>query len=316
MSEYAIRLPGLTPDNLLAFMALLGALRALDQVRPNWRARARWTGPPFVPVLETASAVSKEGLAQAVDEGISAIAANYVLAAPGSKQSARDVKFSREEFRALVLWRRSNLIGAELVSAIAAELPLLNGNVRPSQFVHLAGKQHFLERLVDVPLQLMPPQSNRGRMPPERGPTKIAEALYQSWAHSDKSDSFRWDPADNQRYALRFGDPGPEGAAKTVHGANRLAAIGLLSFPCAAHDTRCLTVGGKQREGQRAYVWPIWTEALRLAGIEILLSQDLAKLNTSERRALGVAAVMRALRTTTDYYGNVTWATEVASAIP
>ena len=314
MSAHAIRLPGLTPDNLLAIMALLGVLRALDQARPDWHARARWTGRPFVSELQTASVVSKEGLAEALDEGICAIAANYVLAEPGSKRPARDVKFSREEFRALVRRRRSNLIGADLVSAIAAELPLRHGNVVASQFVHLAGQQHFLERLIDVPLQS--PQSNQGRMSRERGPTKIVEALYQSWTHSDKSDSFRWDPADNQRYALRFGDPSPEGAAKTVHGANRLAALGLLSFPCVAHETSSMTVGAKQRDGQRAYVWPIWTEPLRLAGIEILLSQDLSKLSTSERRALGVAAVMRAIRTTTDYYSNVAWAAEVASEIP
>ena len=43
MSEVlAHRLDGLEPDNLLAFLALLGLLRALDAARPDWRARAYW----------------------------------------------------------------------------------------------------------------------------------------------------------------------------------------------------------------------------------------------------------------------------------
>ena len=36
------RLNGLEPDNLLAFLALLGLLRALETARPKWRPRARW----------------------------------------------------------------------------------------------------------------------------------------------------------------------------------------------------------------------------------------------------------------------------------
>jgi len=34
------RLEGLEPDNLLAFLALLGLLRSLETARPAWRPRA------------------------------------------------------------------------------------------------------------------------------------------------------------------------------------------------------------------------------------------------------------------------------------
>ena len=45
------RLDGLEPDNLLAFMALLGLLRTLEEARPGWRPRASWTvaEPPLRP---------------------------------------------------------------------------------------------------------------------------------------------------------------------------------------------------------------------------------------------------------------------------
>lgn len=36
------RLAGLEPDNLLAFLALLGLLRSLQAVHPEWHPRARW----------------------------------------------------------------------------------------------------------------------------------------------------------------------------------------------------------------------------------------------------------------------------------
>ena len=36
------RLNGLEPDNLLAFLALLGLLRALQTSRLEWRPRAGW----------------------------------------------------------------------------------------------------------------------------------------------------------------------------------------------------------------------------------------------------------------------------------
>jgi hypothetical protein len=46
------RLDGLEPDNLLAFLALLGLLRALDTRRPDWHSRAGWdlNQPPLRPI--------------------------------------------------------------------------------------------------------------------------------------------------------------------------------------------------------------------------------------------------------------------------
>ena len=46
-----LRLEGLELDNLLAFLALLGALRALEKSRPDWHPRAAWDfgSPPLRP---------------------------------------------------------------------------------------------------------------------------------------------------------------------------------------------------------------------------------------------------------------------------
>jgi hypothetical protein len=49
------------------------------------------------------------------------------------------------------------------------------------------------------------------------------------WTRRDSTQSFRWDPAEDRRYALRFADPSTD-KGLTVHGANRLACIALPLF--------------------------------------------------------------------------------------
>lgn len=55
-------LAGLEPDNLLAFLALLGCLRALEEVRHAWRPRVCWSvdDPPVRPMLSLAAEVGEE----------------------------------------------------------------------------------------------------------------------------------------------------------------------------------------------------------------------------------------------------------------
>ena len=47
------RLDGLDSDNLLAFLALLGLLRSLQEAAPSWLPRVAWSvdAPPLRPVL-------------------------------------------------------------------------------------------------------------------------------------------------------------------------------------------------------------------------------------------------------------------------
>ncbi len=311
----SVPLPGLAPDNLLAFMALLGLLRALDGSRPDWHVCARWRGRPWTAELLLEQDATETDVAEAADAGINEIAAQYRLGPGGDNQAPpRDVRFSADEFRQVVAALRGDPVGAALVSVLSAEAPVRrDGSVMPAPLVLLFGQghQHFLDRLTTVPLQPAPPKSGRLRVQATSGPAKLAEALFHSWAYLDESDGFRWDPADNQRYALRFGDPSKGGAARTVHGANRLAAIGLLSFSCVAGERSLSTVASVQRDGPRCYLWPIWTEPLTLAGIETLLAQDLLELDAARREAYGIAAVMRALRVANGKFLNVTPAAEV-----
>ncbi len=72
MSETTHRLDGLEPDNLLAFLALLGLLRALERAKGEaWRPRAFWDVDrrPLRPVLTLAEPATPEEIAAAARKG-------------------------------------------------------------------------------------------------------------------------------------------------------------------------------------------------------------------------------------------------------
>src|SRR5205809_7986596 len=98
------RLDGLESDNLLAFLALLGLLRALeaaDRERPEdakLRPRAAWDidMPPLRPRLYLGSNVTPEEITVSTNRGIDMLAAAYDF------DGRRDLNHSRKECRTLV----------------------------------------------------------------------------------------------------------------------------------------------------------------------------------------------------------------------
>ena len=65
------RMDGLEPDNLLAFLALLGLLRSLEAARREWRPRAAWDldRAPLRPVLVLAEPHTRAEVSEAVGCG-------------------------------------------------------------------------------------------------------------------------------------------------------------------------------------------------------------------------------------------------------
>lgn len=297
-------LPGLEVDNLLAFLALLGLLRALETAAPEWSPRASWAGPPWEARLYLAEARTKDQVAVAAAKGLDRLAAK--LDAGGRA----DVSFTGDEFRDYARQFRADPVGARLAAALAAEVPLKkDGSVQAAPLVMMFGQghQHFLARLVAVARGDLPDRLRKLKQPPDmRDPGKISEALFAPWRRDDDADGFRWDPEEDQRYALRFGDPSRAGAAPTVHGANRLAAVGFLSFPCAPRS-RGHGVPGSLRDAEGiAFVWPVWTVPLSLRTIEALLAHpDVLGGHASRLRALGVAGLFRARRVPNAKFMNV-----------
>jgi hypothetical protein len=310
------RLVGLEPDNLLAFMALLGLLRALDTARPKWRARVRWDlgTQPLRPVLMLAVPQAKDAVASAATEGVAALARVH-------RFERNDLSYPTFEARHLLSdvqdERRSELLDALMSDGATRE----DESIWPSPLCFLFGQghQHFLARLADIPAGRLPAKLAKTRRPPDlNAPDFIARALFAPWTRSDPTDGLRWDPAEDRRYALRADDPSGDPAGMQ-HGANRLAAIGLPALPGAVvrrrGDTRFLNVATSYGDdGGIRITWPIWQEPARLSGIRALLAHpalvgDAKKIGTLAPQ--GVAFAYRAHRISVGKFFNVTLAERV-----
>lgn len=292
------RLVGLEPDNLLAFMALIGLLRALETARPALRPRAFWdvVTQPWRPVLTLAEHLTEAKIAEAAAEGVGAFAKHH--AATGDQA---DLKLSLGDFASL---REA----ADAQEHCVLDALCCNGATRddgtlwptPFAFMFGQGHQHFLTRFREAPTSCSMQQ--------------ICAALFAPWARGDRTDGFRWDPVDDRRYALRALNPSTD-KATTQHGANVLAAIGLPSFPVTPFRrrgrTQVLTPMTRYGTGGGIeFTWPLWTRATSLSAILALLRHpELAKDSPEATNLPQTAALMRARRISVGKYFNVTSAT-------
>lgn len=283
------RLEGLEPDNLLAFLALLGLLRALeasDGARPGpdkLRPRVAWgvDDPPLRPRLLLAWEVTPEGVAERAAEG------SDVLSGAHDFDGRGDLNYPRLECRTALERSATSACGnrrehVDLLAALMSDAAVKddkNEAVDPTPLCLLFGQghQHFLERLARVPRESAPPKRGRGKSAVASSPSEcLSEALFRPWRREDDTPSFRWDPEEDVRYALMAGDP-TDGAYKngTQHGANRLAAIGLAALTLAPQSrsgrVRPNILGGAFDGRGFSFSWPIWHEPATLPAIRALL---------------------------------------------
>jgi hypothetical protein len=284
------RLEGLEPDNLLAFLALLGLLRALeadDRERPDAakaRPRAAWeiATPPLRPQLFLCPNVTATEVSERVATGLHIITRIYDFA------GQQDLAYSRSECRELLAREaKAACVGArekvDLLAALMSDAAIKDDKAEPIDPTPLCllfgqGHQHFLARLSSVPRQLAPPRRGRGRESVNISEIEcLLEALFKGWHNDDPTFSFRWDPAEDVRYALLAGDPS-DSAYKggTQHGANRLAAAGLAALTVVpemrAGRVRPSVIGGMSSADGFTFAWPIWRESASLQTILALMS--------------------------------------------
>ena len=310
MTARTHRLDALEPDNLLAFLALVGLMRALDASGEPGAVRIAWSvdDPPVRPVLHLPNPADRTAVLGATARGIRRLTAAHVF-------DRRGLTFPSDEGRERLLQARDD--GTELWSALLSDAAVSRDGktlrATPLCLQLGAGHQHFLTRLAEVPALAEPPT----RHPRRRGPRvseecSLAEALFQRWRRPDATQSFRWDHREDLRYALRATNPSdPTARATTQHGANRLAAVGLPVFVVAPERGANGRVrlgfrgGGMDAEGRRTVTWPIWRHPLRLPTVVSLLDHP-ALDDAAERHALGVTELRRATRFINGHYMNFT----------
>jgi hypothetical protein len=307
------RLEGLEPDNLLAFLTLLGLLRALETGAPDWRPRVHWNGPPLRPVLTLAEAATQEKIAEAAARGCAKLAKDYEFGGDA------DLTFDKARGRALLeaaATPGTRARAAVLDSLFSDGALKEDGRVLASPLCAMFGQghQHFLTRLSDVPRGVLPKTLAKKKAPPDLNtPSRIEEALFTPWTRRDETDSFRWDPAEDRRYALRFRNPSND-AGCTVHGANRLATVGLATLPGAAVERRgrirFLTLGADLNVGGGVEItWPIWENSASLAAIQALIAHPALATMNPDRNCLarfGVIEVRRTSRISVGKFFNFT----------
>ena len=313
------RLNGLEADNLLAFLALLGVLRALEEARPSWLPRVSWTvdSPPVRPLLHITEAVSKHEVVAAVASGLAALALRHEFT------PRKDLKLSPADTTTLLhKAARADRYTADLWAALVSDAAIRDKNkeqeAEPTPLCLLFGQghQHFLERLGSTPREASPPARGRGRSRTVVSETEcLGEALFSPWTRPDDTKSFRWDPHEDVRYALRATDPTDAKTKETTqHGANRLAAIGLSALTVTpvrrGADTRLELLGGGREGGAFVITWPIWRAPIGLAAVRALLGHSGLE-DAATRAALGIVDRRRARRVSSGKFMNFTRAESI-----
>lgn len=316
------RLEGLEPDNLLAFLALLGLLRALETARPEWFPRALWAidEPPLRPVLTIAEPASAERVCDAAAVGIVTLAAGIQFG------RVDDLKLGPQDARELLVGAAAISDGpgryfADLYAALISDAALVRDETgtAPSPLTYpKVARVNFLEALKALSRSELPDSRNRARDPkyPKTAADCIRQALFQSWERLDRPAGLRWDPEEAKRHAYQWNAPTDE-QPKTQHGANRLAIIGLSALTAApaytGPDVRLSVIGGGYERGEFSLAWPIWKAPASFAAIRALLSHPLLR-QAGALRHLGVDHVRMARRISLDRYRNYTRAEPLPSA--
>ena len=307
------RLDGLEPDNPLAFMALLGLLRVLEETRPEWHVRISWTvnEPPLRPALRVPEEVNHDAIVHAAAEGLK------VLAQFHDFSGRKGLLFSPEEaatsLNEATKSAHQNRYAADLWAAL-----LCNGvisrdgkKVKPTPFCMMFGQghQHFLERLARVPKEEVPQRRGKGQNKISEADC-LSEALFKAWKRPDETSSFRWDPNEDVRYALRAHNPTNSKTKETTqHGANRLAAIGLSSLTVAPTlrlgHVDLSVMGGHRLRSEFLFQWPIWEAPISLATIRSLLCHPNLQ-NHYTQASLGIIEIRQARQISVGKYKNFT----------
>jgi hypothetical protein len=315
------RLDGLEPDNLLAFLALLGLLRALEVAQPQWRPRAAWgvETAPLRPFLQLREHVTRREIADAAAEGVQELAKAYDFGGLAKLKLTQDEARQRLEAaaqRAQNGAEEGDTLGAEIWSALVSDAAIRkDGTVVRTPFCLLdVAQTSFMKNLAEVCRPENLPRGDRSK----HFLNAIENALFSSWQRKDETPSFRWDPIEDSRHAYRWAAPTDEKQG-VQHGANMLAAIGLpvlSAVPVQRHQEIHLQVlGGSIDSNGFSFAWPIWRDPASLSSIRCLLSHpELPQGNAVAYLGIDHVRVARRINPPGSKYANFTFAHEVEAS--
>jgi hypothetical protein len=284
--EHGIVLSGLDGTNPLAFLAFIGMLRTLSDADPNnppvswWRCIAG----RYEPVVRWPTASSEDELLDALQPVLDTQRPAFAFEGTrpdGTRFRATQATMSPADYAALVASAEDLAASPGTASAGRLALDIL-ASIGGGEIDRKGSAAIALSRLVTLPSvashqEFLATMTNLAGFTTRR---HLADSLFSPWAYRDreKGASLRLDPATLASHALQFRSPSKEGAAAMV-GANRLAAVGLASYPAfpTEHQSgHCATsaVAPVPGERLRAFRWPIWSRPSSWPTIRLLLTMD------------------------------------------
>ena len=315
----SLPLPGLDGSNPLAFLAALGTLRTVTaawpqrEVKMAWaQARGRWQ-PSLTVASDATNALDPGNVLDALDAQLGQGDEIPALA------MADDLTISHDQFREAAEHARQHAhdtcdrrwcdflvaFGSEAHRDAGSKDPIIEDTA--FRTMSGAGHQHFLKFM-----RHLIEQTTRQH---------LHKALFESWRYDDPvaSMTLRWDPVDDDPYALRWRNPSGDPARNqggSMWGAYRLAIEGLPLLPTMPTARRVETTGFAGRGSRDTYwTWPIWTVPVALETCQSILSSRLVQTAAMsgpeaahqhdgwvELAAVGVAALFRSQRITVGKY--------------
>ncbi|MYJ80596.1 MAG: hypothetical protein F4046_02085 [Acidimicrobiaceae bacterium] len=247
-------LPGLPGDNPLGFLAALGVQVALTEQGNDYRLH--WTDDPIpYPVLTPAR--SLDAIADAVIDAATARLHDPVL----DESFDPTLKLKPNALRECLLRGRTSNAPGGLSACLLAENSLdRNGKAKPSDLYFTAGQQKF----VAIARTLLG----------EVNHDEIVADLTTPWRYRSNRESLMWDAVDDRSHALSHSDPtGSLNPKRTNPGAEALAVLGLIRYPCFASPQRTLTQGCSGTWKRGRFVWPLWSNPATPYAVRSLLAQ-------------------------------------------
>jgi len=308
MSEWLLN--GLGGANLLGYLAALGTLRTVSLGNPGGNTRMDWTQVDGIwrPRLCTNEAFDRTAF---IDTLATHLKESKGLAA---LHLADDLTMKTSDYRRALInaqagARPDERRDVDFLSAFGSEAVETRYNGKPTgqiadtalRTMSGAGHQHFLATMRTFVA--------------DTGPEQLDKALFDTWRYDDplQNHSMRWDPADDNRYALRWANPSGDRERNingSMWGANRLAIEALPLFPCLPVGRRLETTGFRNTRGQPTrFTYPIWEGPLDMDSVASLVSLQALQDETPDRRllaTLGVVEVFRCERITQGKYRNFT----------
>ena len=281
-------MPGFEADDLLGWIAAVGALRALDSLtdgaaRMVWRSQGGGWRLVALEVNDPPEEVARRVWAWLREQ-----------AGAWDWGGFDDAGMAPETWAAGAGEARG--LAAELWCAIGSDgrLHRKGGRIQASrlEYAQGGGHQHWLASLRGAVRKL----ADGGI-----GPEDVARVLWGEWRRRDEGLVCRWDWRCERDHALMAADPTSRSMlTRQDHAATALAAVGLASLPAAA-GRGGLRGALAALDDEETVCWPVWTVPLGIADVEAMVVAE-ALLGPQdnwaarELGARGVGAVMAARR--------------------